>query len=317
MGSTHARRSLVLAVSLAGATLLAACSSTSSPVDATGGSTTVASTGSSAPSTTSSASTSSTPSAATKGSSRATPGYPSGKQRITLEVAGTARTAVLVVPEDVVNPAPLVLAFHGHGGSGGNFDKKMDAEALWPEAIIVYPDGLVGHKGITDPEGAKPGWQTAAGEDGDRDIAFYDVLMADLQAKLHIDPQRIYLMGHSNGSAFVSYLLNARGDTIAATANLSAQAGRLIATDPVRSMFMMMGEKDPTVPYANQARSIPLAEEHLGVDTATKTVDGYLTSAKGPNDIELVTYIHPEGHEVPDAVPPLVVAFFQRHTLPA
>ena len=122
-------------------------------------------------------------------------------------------------------------------------------------------------------------------------------------------------MGHSNGSAFTSLLLNVRGDQIAATANLSSQPGRLLDTDPVRSMFMSMGEQDPIVPYDNQKQSIPLAEAKLGVDPATATVDGYLRLETAPGNLELATYVHPDGHEVPDAVPPLVVAFFQRHSL--
>jgi polyhydroxybutyrate depolymerase len=243
------------------------------------------------------------------------PRFVAGRHTISIEVEGTKRTAVAVVPADLTKPAPLVFAFHGHGGSGLNFDKKIDVEGKWPDAIVLYPDGLVGHKGKTDPDGVKPGWQTRPGEDGDRDLRFYDALFAAAHAQLSIDDSRIFVMGHSNGSAFTSLLLNVRGDKIAATANLSAQPGGLLPTDPVRSMFMSMGEQDPIVPYENQVKSIPLAEEHLGVDTANPTIDGFLTIEKGPNDLELDTYVHPDGHEVPDAVPALVVAFFQRQHL--
>ena len=82
---------------------------------------------------------------------------------VSFTVAGVRRTAVLVVPSDVTKPAPLVFAFHGHGGSGAGFDRKFKIEQLWPAAIVVYPDGLTGHKGRTDPEGKKSGWQTAVG----------------------------------------------------------------------------------------------------------------------------------------------------------
>ena len=90
--------------------------------------------------------------------------YPSGKQTISLTVNGVERTALVVVPGDLTQPAPLVFAFHGHGGSGQYFDRRMNIEGLWPQAIVVYPNGIVGHKGITDPEGTKPGWQTLPGE---------------------------------------------------------------------------------------------------------------------------------------------------------
>lgn len=238
-----------------------------------------------------------------------------GRQKLSLDVDGTARTATIVVPKDLSRPAPLVFMFHGHGGSGDAVDLKLDIDGLWPEAIVVYPDGLPGHKGKTDPEGVRPGWQTVAGEDGDRDIRFYDAMLQDITSNLPVDADRIYLMGHSNGSQFASLLLNVRGDRIAATANLSAQPNRFIATDPVRSMFLMMGENDPIVPIENQRVAIPLAEQKLGADPARAEVDGFLRTEPGTGNLELATYVHPAGHEVPPEVPALVVAFFQRHTL--
>ena len=60
------------------------------------------------------------------------------------------------------SPVPLVFVFHGHGGSGANIERRFDIEGLWPDAIVVYPDGLVGHKGVTDPAGVETGWQTHA-----------------------------------------------------------------------------------------------------------------------------------------------------------
>jgi len=206
--------------------------------------------------------------------------------------------------------------FHGHGGSGPNIERKFDIEGLWPDAIVVYPDGLVGHKGVTDPAGVKSGWQTRLGESGNRDIAFYDAMLGALRSNLPVDGDHVYLMGHSNGSAFVSLLLNQRGSAIAATANMSSQpTARLLDGDPVRSMFMSMGKSDPIVPYANQQRSIPLAEHKLGVDPNDATVNGDLRSEKGPGNIELETYIYAGGHEPPPEVPRLVVEFFQRHSL--
>lgn len=239
-----------------------------------------------------------------------------GRQVITFPVAGADRTAVVEVPEPRDEPAPLVFAFHGHGGSGARFERWAAVEQHWPQAIVVYPDGLTGHQGRTDPEGVKPGWQTRLGELDDRDLAFYDTMLATLERDLSVDRERVYVMGVSNGSAFTSLLLHERGDRIAATANLSGQPGRWIPTDPVRSMFMAMGEQDRIVPYATQRRSIPLAEQHLHIDPSTARQDGYLRTATGPGDVELATYIYPGGHRPPPEVIPLIVTFFRRHTLP-
>ena len=253
-------------------------------------------------------------SAATVTSSGGT--YTPGRHDAAFDVGGVARTAVIVVPGDASRSAPLVFAFHGHGGKGTGMERRSNIEGLWPDAIVVYPDGLVGHKGKTDPEGVRTGWQTRLGEDGDRDLAFYDTMLAALRSQLSIDSDRVYLMGHSNGSAFASLLLNQRGDAIAATANMSAQpSARLLAGDPARSMFMAMGTSDEVVPYDTQKRSIPLAEQKLGVDPTRATVTGYLRAEPGRGGLELQTYIYPGGHAPPPEVPKLVVDFFQRHTL--
>jgi len=235
---------------------------------------------------------------------------------VSFNVEGVRRTAVLVVPSDVTKPAPLVFAFHGHGGSGASLERNYELERLWPAAIVVYPDGLTGHKGRTDPEGNKTGWQTAVGEEGDRDLAFYDVMLTTLRSKLHVDPNRLYVVGHSNGSAFTSLLLNQRGGAIAATANSSSQpTASELATDPVRSMFMSMGTHDRVVPYANQRKAIPIAEQKLGIDPSKTTTRGYFRMEHGRGNLELDTYVHPGGHPTPDAVPRLMVEFFRRHTL--
>jgi polyhydroxybutyrate depolymerase len=240
---------------------------------------------------------------------------PPGRNMVSIDVNGVRRSAVVVVPVDTSHPVPVVFVFHGHGGSGAKIARRFDIEGLWRDAVVVYPDGLVGHQGLTDPQGLEPGWQTRLGERGDRDLAFYDAVRSALYAKLPVDRDRVFLIGHSNGSAFVSLLLNQRGDGIAATANLSSQpSARLLHSDPVRSMFMAMGKRDPIVPYADQAKSIPLAERKLGVDRSTATVNGYLRSERGHGNVELATYVYPGGHDPPPEVPGLVVAFFQRHT---
>jgi polyhydroxybutyrate depolymerase len=234
---------------------------------------------------------------------------------VSFTVDGVRRSAVLVVPSASASPHPLVFVFHGHGGAGAFIERRVDIERLWPDAIVVYPDGLAGHTSQNDPTGAEPGWQTRVGESDDRDLAFFDAMLATLRADLPVDDDRVYLIGHSNGSQFASLVLAERGAAIAAIANIAAQPGpRLLADAPMRSRFMVMGEEDQVVPYAVQQRSIPLVEAQLGADPEQASVDGFLRIEPAAGNVELAVFVHPGGHEIPAAVPPLVVEFFRRHT---
>ena len=296
--------------------VLAACGGSSSTTASSSSATTTTSTtveaSTAAPSTSSSTS-------STSAASTATPplALHSGSQDVSFTVDGVERTAVVVVPADTTKPAPLVFVFHGHGGAGHYIQRKLQVEDAWPGAVVVYPDGLVGHKGITDPDGTKPGWQTVPGEAGDRDLHFFDTMLDAVRASTPVDANRIFTMGHSNGSQMASLVLNQRPAEIAATANLSSTPNALLATDPVRSMFFAMGTGDPIVPIAHQQAAIAPAERLLGLDPANATTAGDVTTVKAapPSGIELQYKVYDGGHEPPDGITAEVVAFLQRHTL--
>lgn len=84
-----------------------------------------------------------------------------------MQVDQLQREYILILPQiksDV--PAPVVFAFHGHGGTMRNSAKKFRIHELWPEAIVVYPRGLP-TPSMTDPEGKKPGWQKTVDDQQD------------------------------------------------------------------------------------------------------------------------------------------------------
>ena len=81
-------------------------------------------------------------------------------------IDGVQRDALVVRPRAAAVEHPLVIAFHGHGGTMQSTSLKMHIEALWPEAIVVYPRGL-NTPTPHDPEGTNSGWQVDTGEGGD------------------------------------------------------------------------------------------------------------------------------------------------------
>ncbi|HVL39941.1 MAG TPA: hypothetical protein VM328_11180, partial [Fimbriimonadaceae bacterium] len=119
------------------------------------------------------------------------------------EVEGVKRQALVVEPKGAGKPA-LVLGFHGFGGNMRNAARSFAIHYHWPEALVVYPQGLeVGSARLPDSP-RRPGWQNLPGAQEDRDLRFVDRILLELKGRY--DPKRVFAMGHSNGGRY-TYVL--------------------------------------------------------------------------------------------------------------
>jgi polyhydroxybutyrate depolymerase len=182
----------------------------------------------------------------------------------------------------------------------------------WPEAISVYMQGLKTPGQLTDPAGKLPGWQAKAGDQGDRDLKFFDAVLARLRADYKVDDKRIYATGHSNGGGFTYLLWAERGDVFAAVAP-SAAVARYVDKLKPKPVLHLAGSKDPLVKFTWQERMMDALRRVNGcVATGQPWGDGctMYSSSKGT---PVVTFIHPGGHEfVPEATP-RIVKFFKEN----
>lgn len=237
-------------------------------------------------------------------------------EQLTLRVGDLERTALVYAPSDAdEGKHPLIFAFHGHGGTSRNAS-RWNYQELWPEAIVVYPQGVPTPGRLTDPEGKRNGWQHSAGDQDDRDLKFFDALLAKLKADYRIDEKRIYCTGHSNGGGFTYLLWGERGDVFAAVAPTAAAALRQTADRQPKPVFHLAGENDPLVKYAWQQITIDRVRKLNGCDETGKPAGEHCTEYPSPTGTPVVTYIHPGGHEFPKDAPARIVQFFQRHALP-
>jgi polyhydroxybutyrate depolymerase len=234
-------------------------------------------------------------------------------QTETFTIDGRERQAIVYPNTKPAPGAPVVFVFHGHGGTAQNVARRLRIHELWPEAVVVYLQGVPGVQGITDPEGKRNGWQKNPGEVGDRDIKFFDAALDRMQKKYKTDPNRVYVLGHSNGGRFVNVLWNSRGEKLAGLCSAAGPGGRLIEGAAPKPVFIIAGEKDRLVPFQNQQLSIELARKLLKTDQSKAKVNGFERTEPGVKGSELVTYIHSGGHEFPVEALPSVIKFFQRH----
>lgn len=239
-------------------------------------------------------------------------------KRMEWVVDGVKREADVFAPsKSSSDPPPLVFGFHGHGGNMKIAARSFRLHELWPEAVVVYMQGLNTPGRLTDPEGKKPGWQSAVGEQGDRDLKFFDAVFASMKEQHKIDERRVYSTGHSNGGGFTYLLWAARDDVFAAMAPSAAAAGRVGKDLKPKPVMHVAGENDQLVKYSWQQLAITqlrkLNDCGEGAPWGTNK-NCTLYSSKSGNPV--VTLIHPGTHKYPDEAPALIVKFFQEHRRP-
>ena len=243
-------------------------------------------------------------------------------QRVTMNwnVAGFPREA-LVFPPVTGGAAkhPLIFAWHGHGGKMDNVADSMHFQILWPEAIVVYPQGL---NTVTNNAAGGYGWQKEKGDDSDRDLKFFDAMLTTLRQKYSIDDTRIYTTGFSNGTGFSYLLWVERGQILAA---MGAVAGVMADSEQEkpakrRALIAIFGTgpgtvseevKDKTINRARQINSTGTGQpcsKPVGADSCIL----YPSTTQTP--VREIT--HSGGHEYPDWAPDEIVRFFRNHRRP-
>ena len=232
-------------------------------------------------------------------------------------VDGVTREALVSIPtgQPLKDELPVVFAFHGHGGSMAQASRSFPIHQVWPGAIVVYPQGLPTVGRLTDPQGEKNGWQGEAGGQGDRDLKFFDAMLASLRKDYRIDDHRIYATGHSNGGLFTYLLWAERGDVFAAFAPSAALlTGGVMKLTP-KPVLHIGSPQDPLVKFVWQERMIDYVLKLNGCGPRQPDATGY-TSYPSTKGAEVATYLHDGGHKYPATAPELIVKFFQAHVRP-
>ncbi len=140
---------------------------------------------------------------------------PPGDTTHSVSVSGTMRSYVLHVPPtyDGTRPMPLVVDFHGVGGSGVSeagsspYPGRLDAEGV----VMAFPDGLRG------PAGTAWNVGPCCVADVD-DVAFARAVVADVKALTCVDEARVYAVGVLTGGGMAHYLGCHAADVFAAVA---------------------------------------------------------------------------------------------------
>jgi polyhydroxybutyrate depolymerase len=226
-------------------------------------------------------------------------------------VEGVKREALVYAPaKSKTEASPVVFAFHGHGGSMINAARQFGYHRLWPKAIVVYMQGLNTPGRLTDPEGQKAGWQFGLGDEGDRDLKFFDAVLASLRSDYRVDEKRIYATGHSNGGGFTYLLWAARGEQFAAFAPSGAAAAKLFQILTPKPVMHVAGENDPLVKFTWQKQTMD-ALRKLNECGEGQSCGKWCMLYPSKIGAPVVTFIYPGGHAFPAEATAAIVKFFK------
>jgi polyhydroxybutyrate depolymerase len=168
-----------------------------------------------------------------------------------IELGPEGRPARLVAPDDVAAPAPLVVLLHGYRASAAAQDGYLGvtAAAASRGLYVLLPDGTSGPRGNRFWDAA-PACCNFTGTPVD-DVGYLGALIEEALAARPIDPDRVYLLGHSNGG-FMSYRLACeRADLITAVAVLAGAEDPDAVCEPSRpvSVLHLHGTADEVISY--------------------------------------------------------------------
>jgi polyhydroxybutyrate depolymerase len=227
-----------------------------------------------------------------------------------LKVGGLDRNALVYPPTKETDAAPVVFAFHGHGGTAKSAARSFHFQDLWPEAIVVYMQGVPTPGRLTDPQGKRNGWQHDVGDHEDRDVRFFDAVLESLRKEHKIDEDRVYATGHSNGAAFTYVLWAARPEVLAAVAPSAGGSRSIRSLQPLPALHIA-GRNDPLVKFAGQQLVMAAVRRINGCAEEGKEWATDCLIYESDQGTPLVTFIHSGDHKYPAEAPELIVRFFK------
>ena len=169
------------------------------------------------------------PGAAVRAAAAAAAAAPRADSVLDIEVNGVTRRAYISLSgARGVQPAPLVIGFHGGAGNAPGYleNSRLFAQCAQAGFVAACPQGTAVPlmlRGDHRVWNSGPEYERSSG--GADDVLFTQRLIAQLATLQPLDPQRIYLTGFSNGAQMAYRLALELADRIAAIAPMSG--GRL------------------------------------------------------------------------------------------
>ena len=163
---------------------------------------------------------------------------------------GVNREYVLYIPNsyDGTSSVPLMLNFHGFGGSASDYIQEADMRSL-AEAdtfILIYPQGSC-LDGLSHWNACPLGGDNKSDAD---DFGFVEAIINEISSQYNVDMERIYAAGYSNGGMMAYGLANYKSNLVAAVASVSGVMLECTgSTSHPMPVVHLHGTSDGVLPY--------------------------------------------------------------------
>jgi polyhydroxybutyrate depolymerase len=218
------------------------------------------------------------------------PGPESEAVEQTIHVDGRDRTYRVFAPGKTDKPMPVVMVFHGGGGSARQMERYSQFNPLAAKEgfLAVYPQSVGGNWN----DGRGVSFIKAQREEVD-DVKFVRAIVDEVGKDYTTDRSRIFSTGISNGAIFSHYLVTKASDLIAAIAPVVGGMTPGMSADfhpehPV-SILIIQGDKDPLIPYAGGPIGFPGTEPRGKVSPTLETLAHFIKRNGNPGEPTVTT----------------------------
>ncbi|MFG1461679.1 esterase [Xanthobacter sp. DSM 24535] len=180
------------------------------------------------------------------------PPLPAGRHLLGI---AAERDAVLVVPPglDPSRPTPLVVLFHGGGGSAEKILPVLEAQAGLHGFLLLAPQSLF------------PTWDIViAGNGPDRERL--DQALAEVGSHFLVDRRHLAFAGFSDGGSYALSLGLTNGNIVSHIIAFSAGFMSVHAQEGAPRVFIAHGLQDEQLPIATSGRSNAAKLQAAGYD---------------------------------------------------
>ena len=173
------------------------------------------------------------------------------------------RDATLVVPRSVdpQRPTPLMVLFHGGGGSAQKIMPMMRDHAEREGFLLLVPQSLF------------PTWDIVIGGNGP-DRQRLDEALAYVSSRFTLDPTRIAFAGHSDGGSYTLSLGPTNGHFVTHMIVSSAGFMSIFMQSGAPKVFISHGTRDEQIPIDRSGRVHSAKLSEAGYDVTYVEYDG-------------------------------------------